>query len=82
MIDPSASSLVTAVRKDCDAQQTLLREEARRAAWLILWLDCDREGEAIAHEVHARPRRAGGAKRVLLILTPRRLPAYVCVAPR
>eukprot|EP00897_Mesotaenium_endlicherianum_P006293 jgi/Mesen1/5692/ME000288S04901 len=39
------------VPEDKLALKQTLQEESRGAQWLVLWLDCDREGENIAYEV-------------------------------
>jgi DNA topoisomerase-3 len=42
--------LLNLCKKNEDISKTLKRE-ARNSQWLVLWLDCDREGENIAFEV-------------------------------
>lgn len=41
----------TTYKEDMQPLERMLRDLARRASALILWLDCDREGEAISDEV-------------------------------
>eukprot|EP00439_Symbiodinium_sp_Y106_P087239 s121_g42.t2 len=42
--------------------ELMLTDLARQCQWLVLWLDCDREGEAIAFEVLETCQRAAGGR--------------------
>eukprot|EP00548_Thalassiothrix_antarctica_P008807 CAMPEP_0194152402 /NCGR_PEP_ID=MMETSP0152-20130528/52128_1 /TAXON_ID=1049557 /ORGANISM="Thalassiothrix antarctica, Strain L6-D1" /LENGTH=782 /DNA_ID=CAMNT_0038856867 /DNA_START=182 /DNA_END=2531 /DNA_ORIENTATION=+ len=50
-IDLFDAPIETFYSPDMQPLEQMLRQQARRAQALILWLDCDREGEAIAGEV-------------------------------
>jgi DNA topoisomerase IA len=63
------------IRRDCEPLQALLSSEARAADWLILWLDCDREGEAICQEAR------GGAAASAASLA-RSVPSRLCFRKR
>ena len=47
----SAIQISTVYKCSLNLFQKTLEREVRSARWLILWTDCDREGENIAFEV-------------------------------
>lgn len=51
LLDPTQSEVHWTVPEDKRALAQSLRSEARNSDWLILWLDCDSEGEKIANDV-------------------------------
>lgn len=55
----------TSYRNEMDALARMLGNQARNCQVVILWLDCDREGEAIADEVREVCRKANPRLRFL-----------------
>ena len=56
--------IVRTVRQENQPIAATLEQEARLSDWLVLWLDCDREGENIAFEVMQVCSRTKPALRV------------------
>lgn len=66
--DPVAlfeAPIETTYRDDLQGLESMLRDLSRRCQVLILWLDCDREGEAIGDEVRAACLKGNPRLRVL-----------------
>mmetsp|Transcript_64036 Transcript_64036/g.111565 ORF Transcript_64036/g.111565 Transcript_64036/m.111565 type:complete len:957 (-) Transcript_64036:70-2940(-) len=57
-----AAELQQRVISDCQDLERNLKQLSRQAEWLVLWLDCDREGEAIAFEVMKVCQEAAGGR--------------------
>jgi DNA topoisomerase III len=51
LLDPTCSQIAWFVPEEKRNVEQNLRQEARRAHTLVLWLDCDSEGEKIAQDV-------------------------------
>ncbi|KAK2195965.1 bifunctional TOPRIM domain/DNA topoisomerase [Babesia duncani] len=58
------ASIITSVTSESKDIEGNLLSYARKCEWLILWLDCDREGEAIAFEVVNICKRANPRIRI------------------
>lgn len=57
-------AISTSVKGDCRAIENNLKAEARRANTLMIWTDCDREGENIGSEIATVCRKANPNIRV------------------
>merc|ERR1719221_1132627 len=56
------AELLKVATEDSESLKRNLQQLARQCQWLVLWLDCDREGEAIAFEVLETCQRAAGGR--------------------